>query len=148
MSRFNLDDIRRTNPALAKRIEGAIAVRNETFRTDAQRRLQEALDAKDNHSGACDTEPECAELASLVGQVPREEVLDADAPRLRVTIERRSPRQLDDDNFAGGAKQLRDSIAELLGRKGDAEEDGLEFVYRQAKGKKMTIITIEDVNEK
>lgn len=128
MKPFNLDEIRQTNPALAKRIE-------------------EAIHAQGNSSRQGDAEPECAELAPLVGQVPREAILDGDATRLRVTIERRSPRQLDDDNFAGGAKQLRDSIAELLGRKGDAEEDGLEFSYRQTKGKKMTIITIEEIGK-
>lgn len=53
MSRFNLDDIRRSNPALAKRIEGAIAVRNETFRTDAQN----ARDAKDAEKPLSDEKP-------------------------------------------------------------------------------------------
>lgn len=129
MKPFNLDEIRRTNPALAKRIEDAIGGR---------------ANAGDNRAGLCDEQPQRAELPSLDGQVSPEEILDGDAARLCVTIERHSSRELDYDNFVGGAKQLRDAIAELLGRKGDAEEDGLEFRYIQKRSKrKKTVIRIE-----
>ena len=59
-----------------------------------------------------------------------------------VRITRVSPRRLDDDNLSGGAKQLRDAIASLLGRKGDSEEDGFRWEYYQEKGEAETIIEI------
>lgn len=63
--------------------------------------------------------------------------------RLHITIERHSPRILDDDNFIGGCKQFRDAIAELLCKKGDSTSDGLEFEYLQVKSKvKKTVVKI------
>lgn len=118
-------------------------LRLEDFDPKTQARITEILDAQNNHRGARDPQPQQAE--ALVAKVPRKEILDADAARLRVTITRRSPRPLDDDNLVGGCKQLRDAIAELLGRKGDAEKDGLVWEYRQERGEKMTVITIEEI---
>jgi hypothetical protein len=118
-------------------------MRLDDFPPAVQMRIKEALYAQNHHTRQADPQPQPAE--ALVGKVPREEVLGADAPRLHITITRRAPRQLDGDNFVGGCKQLRDAIAELLGRKGDAERDGLEWEYRQEKGEKMTIITIEEI---
>lgn len=115
----------------------------DDFPPAVRARIQEALNAENNHRGQAHPEPQPAE--ALVAKVPREEILDADAPRLHITITRRSPRPLDDDNLVGGCKQLRDAIAELLGRKGDAEKDGLVWEYRQEKGEKMTVITIEEI---
>jgi hypothetical protein len=118
-------------------------LRLDDFPPAVQARIKEAMDAEDSRSRARDPQPQQA--GALVAEVQRADVLDADAPRLRVTITRRSQRPLDDDNFVGGCKQLRDAIAELLGRKGDAEKDGLVWEYRQEKGEKMTIITIEEI---
>ena len=118
-------------------------LRLDDFPPAVQMRIKEALNAQANHRGAGDPQPQPAE--ALVAKVPREEILGADAPRLHITITRRAPRQLDGDNFVGGCKQLRDAIAELLRRQGDAERDGLEWEYRQEKGEKMTIVTIEEV---
>ena len=118
-------------------------LRLEDFDPKTRARITEILDAQNHHRGQAHPEPQPAE--ALVAKVPREEVLGADAARLRVRIVRRSPRPLDDDNLIGGCKQLRDAIAELLGRKGDAEKDGLEWEYRQEKGEKMTVITIEEI---
>lgn len=43
---------------------------------------------------------------------------------------------LDYDNFVGGLKPIRDQITEkILGRKSDAEKDGIEWIYRQEPGK-------------
>lgn len=120
-------------------------LRLDDFPPAVRARITEILDAQNHRSGARDPEPQPAE--ALVAKVPRKEILGADAPRLRVAITRRSQRPLDDDNFVGGCKQLRDAIAELLGRKGDAEKDGLEWEYRQEKGEKMTIITIEEIGQ-
>lgn len=53
---------------------------------------------------------------------------------------------LDDDNLTGGIKELRDSIAEMLGRSGDSEKDGLRFEYCQLKGQKAMIIEIFEDN--
>jgi hypothetical protein len=117
-------------------------LRLDDFPPAVQARITEILDAQNHRSGARDPQPQPAE--ALVAKVQRADVLDADAPRLRVTITRRAPRELDGDNFIGGCKQLRDAIAELLGRKGDAEKDGLVWEYRQERGEKMTLITIEE----
>ena len=43
-------------------------------------------------------------------------------------------RLYDDDNFQGGCKELRDSIASTLGLKGDSAKDGIIWEYRQEKG--------------
>ena len=115
----------------------------DDFPPAVRARITEILDAQNNHRGARDPEPQQAE--ALVAKVQGADVLGADAPRLRVTITRRAPRELDGDNLVGGCKQLRDSIAELLGRKGDAEKDGIVWEYRQEKGEKMTVITIEEI---
>lgn len=60
-----------------------------------------------------------------------------------VRITRLGGRILDDDNLSGGCKQLRDAIAELLGRKGDGKADGLTFVYDQAPGEQGTLVEVE-----
>ena len=118
-------------------------LRLEDFPPAVRARITEILDAQNHHCGKAHSEPQQA--GALVEEVQRADILDADAPRLRVAITRRSPRPLDDDNLIGGCKQLRDAIAELLGRRGDAEKDGLEWEYRQEKGEKMTVITIEEI---
>ena len=120
-------------------------LRLEDFPPSVRARIKEALDAEDNHCRQAHPEPQQAE--ALAGKVQRTDVLDADAARLHITITRRSPRPLDDDNLVGGCKQLRDAIAEMLGRRGDAEKDGLEWEYRQEKGEKMTVITIEEIGK-
>ena len=117
----------------------------DDFPPAVRARITEILDAQNNHRGQAHAEPQPAE--ALVGKVQGADVLDADSPRLRVTITRRSQRPLDDDNFIGGCKQLRDAIAELLGRKGDAEKDGLEWEYRQERGAAATIIEIEEIGK-
>ena len=120
-------------------------LRLDDFPPSVRERIKEVMDAEDSRSGARHPEPQPAE--ALVAKMPREEIMGADAARLRVTITRRSPRPLDDDNFVGGAKQLRDAIAEMLGRKGDAERDGLEWEYRQERGAAATIIEIEEIGK-
>lgn len=37
----------------------------------------------------------------------------------------------DDDNFSGGLKECRDSVAAMLGLKGDSPKDGITFSYCQ-----------------
>lgn len=64
-----------------------------------------------------------------------------DGPLL-VRIGRVSRRPLDDDNMSGGCKELRDAIAEALGRKGDSEGDGIRFEYWQGQGPDETRIEI------
>lgn len=59
-----------------------------------------------------------------------------------VRITRISARRLDDDNFSGGSKQIRDAIAAMLGRKGDSEADGFKWEYVQEKGETETKIEI------
>ena len=53
---------------------------------------------------------------------------------LLVRIVRVGGRRMDDDNLAGGCKELRDAIAAALGRRGDSEADGLEWEYSQEPG--------------
>ena len=120
-------------------------MRLDDFPPAVQMRIKEALDAQNHRSGQAHAEPQQA--GALVAKVPREEVLDADAPRLRVAITRRAPRELDDDNFIGGCKQLRVAFPpEQLGD-GVAERDGLCFEYAQERGAASTIIEISEIKE-
>lgn len=50
-----------------------------------------------------------------------------------VTLTRIGPRTLDTDNLAGGFKQVRDTIADLLGY--DDGDPRVEWIYAQEKGK-------------
>lgn len=117
----------------------------DDFPPAVRARITEILDVQNNHRGQAHAQPQQA--GALVAEVQGADVLDADAARLHITITRRSPWPLDDDNLVGGAKQLRDAIAELLGRKGDAERDGLEWEYRQERGAAATIIEITEIKE-
>lgn len=82
----------------------------------------------------------------VAGKAP-ERMVNIDCPVL-VRITRVSPRTLDDDNFSGGSKEIRDAIASALGRKGDSEKDGMRWEYVQEKGKHLTRIEIfKDNNE-
>ena len=68
--------------------------------------------------------------------------------QLHIVITRHGGRKLDTDNLSGGSKQLRDAIAEVLGRKGDSEEDGLTWEYQQVPGgDKSVTIQIFDKGE-
>ena len=93
------------------------------------------------------TKPERRKQNALGSEIALAETLQDFAGRsLCITIERHSPRLLDDDNFIGGCKQLRDAIAEVLGRKGDSEADGLKFEYLQVRSKiKKTVIKIYSI---
>lgn len=66
----------------------------------------------------------------------------ADGPRYRVTIISLRAAQLDDDNLRGGAKALRDAIADRIGL--DDNERNIEWIYGQMKSPKHgTIVMIE-----
>jgi len=78
-------------------------------------------------AGAKDTESQRNRLNALVkeSEDPKGMVQVPDQVSVRITRyipDRRS--EQDDDNTVGGAKQLRDAIAELCGRSGDSEKDG------------------------
>lgn len=91
-------------------------------------------------------EPERRKPSALDCKSAIAQALPHSAARYHITIERHSPRTLDDDNFCGGCKQLRDTIAELLGKSGDSEADGLTFEYKQNKSKiKKTVIKIREL---
>ncbi len=66
--------------------------------------------------------------------------------QLRVTITRLGRRVLDRDNLQGGAKHLRDAIANSLGRD-DAERHGIEWCYNQVqtRGPVGTLVQIEQL---
>lgn len=93
-----------------------------------------------------DAQPERSKQPALDCKSALAQALPRSAARYHITIERHSPRTLDDDNFCGGCKQLRDTIAELLGKTGDSEADGLTFEYLQVKSKlKKTVIKIREI---
>ena len=71
---------------------------------------------------------------SLVPQARYPPLLDNPPGTLSVRIVRVGGRPLDDDNLAGGCKELRDAIAAALGRRGDSKADGLHWEYRQEPG--------------
>ncbi|MEI8245599.1 MAG: hypothetical protein WCI51_07205 [Lentisphaerota bacterium] len=88
----------------------------------------------DNRSEQCPhPERECNESPALELPASFAPLLEGFTGRVTVWIERHSPRELDDDNFIAGCKELRDAIAEILGRKGDSESDGITFKYSQQK---------------
>ena len=94
------------------------------------------------------TELERSQPDALDAKGTLAEILPKFAGRFRITIERHGPRTLDGDNFVGGCKQLRDAIAELLGKKGDSEADGLDFRYVQVKSTvKKTVLKIQQIME-
>jgi hypothetical protein len=51
-----------------------------------------------------------------------------------VTLTRIAPRELDDDNLAGGFKSVRDGVADWLGVD-DGDKETVRWHYRQQKGK-------------
>lgn len=73
-------------------------------------------------------QPSALELPSSVAPL-----LAGFTGRVVVGIERHARRELDYDNFIAGCKELRDSIAEALGRCGDSEQDDIAFEYGQVK---------------
>lgn len=82
--------------------------------------------------------------------------LQIDCPRIdgpcRIVITRGygTAGPLDFDNLVGGAKALRDAIAEkILGRKSDAENTGIVWEYRQEPGRgcKVEIYQIQTQKE-
>ena len=70
--------------------------------------------------------------------------VDKTSNHFHVKLTRRGKRKLDYDNLVGGAKSLRDAIAEdLLKLKGDAPEDGITFEYSQVVTKETTDTLVE-----
>jgi hypothetical protein len=53
--------------------------------------------------------------------------------RATITLTRIAPRELDDDNLAGGFKSVRDGVADWLGI--DDGDKGLTWVYAQRRGR-------------
>lgn len=90
------------------------------------------------------SKPQPPEAGALVGLQSVAKGVFPDTAKLRVVIVRGCGAiPLDTDNLVGGAKPLRDAIAELLGRD-DAERHGIEWVYRQEKGA-ATRIEIQEI---
>jgi len=67
---------------------------------------------------------------------------------LLIRITRQSNRILDDDNFSGGCKELRDAITTIIGRPGDSEKDGLFWEYKQKIGEPKTVIEVYKIGDK
>ena len=56
-------------------------------------------------------------------------------PPLLVTITRIAPCELDDDNLAGSAKNVRDSVAKWLGVDDRTKRSGVHWRYKQTRGR-------------
>lgn len=102
-----------------------------------------------NTSGDKQPKPERRKLETLELPAQTQKAMVNLAGNLLVRITRQANSSgIDDDNMSGGCKELRDAIAEALGRHGDSEKDGLRFEYCQLKGQKATIIEIfEEIND-
>jgi len=88
-------------------------------------------------------EPECRKLEALELPPQVKKAMGPLTGNLLVKITRQANSSgLDDDNLAGGCKELRDAIAEALGRSGDSTKDGLRFEYSQSKGNAAMIIEL------
>lgn len=92
--------------------------------------LRVAFDAALAQSGC--SKPKRGGQRTLVGERSAAQGLVDIAGPLLVRITRHYiGKRYDDDNFSGGCKQLRDAIAAALSRKGDSEQDGMFWEYRQ-----------------
>ena len=60
-----------------------------------------------------------------------ESMVHSDRPLLVRITRFGDRRKLDDDNLAGGAKELRDAIADAFGRTGDSAKEGFTWEYEQ-----------------
>lgn len=96
-----------------------------------------------------DSERECPQSPALELPTQLAPLLEGFAGRVLVRIERHSSRELDSDNFIAGCKELRDAIAEALGRSGDSEKDEIEFEYAQIKSKShlKTVVLVKKINK-
>lgn len=112
-------------------------------RSDATRRRNAGLLAAHRDAGHTAAKPQRGRQAEMAGRPTVAHFLARpDCPCL-VRITRYSRRNYDDDNFSGGCKQLRDTIAEdVLGFPGDSREDGITFEYAQKRGTARTVIEV------
>ena len=96
--------------------------------------LRAAIDAALARSPAAVPQPGGQHALGREGQDPQG--LARLAGPLHVRIVRLCPvvGRLDDDNLVGGAKQLRDAIADWLGRRGDSKRDGLTWEVVEERG--------------
>ena len=79
-----------------------------------------------------DSKPQQLRLCPLDGSGEDQKALVPLAGRIHFEFVRCGGQELDYDNLAGGCKAPRDLLAKrFLGRKGDSEQDGLSFGYRQ-----------------
>lgn len=89
------------------------------------------------------------ELGTLDGAAPGQQAsgsrLAGNRPLLRITLVGFRRRILDDDNFTGGCKGLRDAIARWLGL--DDNQKIIEWEYSQVKtnGRQGTAVRIERI---
>ena len=99
-------------------------------------------------AGDIDPKQKCSKQKTLdiPAQTPTGMVNIAGSVLVRIT--RVGKRRLDSDNMSGGCKELRDSIAAMLGRKGDSEKDGMSWEYCQEKGEPETRIEIYEILRK
>lgn len=65
-----------------------------------------------------------------------------DGGRLTVTLTRRAPRELDDDNLRAALKGVRDQIAEHMGV--DDRDPRVTWEYGQVKGSAAVLVTIAE----
>lgn len=89
------------------------------------------------------SEPKCCKLQALELPPQIKKAMELFTGQLLVRITRQANSAgLDDDNLTGGCKELRDAIAEALGRPGDSAKDGLRFEYCQTRGPAAMMIEI------
>jgi hypothetical protein len=62
-------------------------------------------------------------------------------PLIRVTLTRRAPRELDDDNLRGALKAVRDQLAASLGI--DDRSALVRWEYAQEKGEPAVLVSVE-----
>ena len=107
---------------------------------------QQLATAIDNEPARRSTVKERAECLTLGREGTYQKGLVNIYSKILVRIIRRysgRSRCYDDDNFSGGCKSLRDSLASTLGLKGDSTEDGITFEYAQERADKTeTVIKI------
>jgi len=121
----------------------------EKYRKQAEEQLrnEKKFDLQNRDGWNNPSVSECREQKKLaLSSIFAADLADPTVPLL-VRICRQNYRQLDDDNFIGGCKELRDAITTMLGRKGDSEKDGLFWEYEQKIGEPKTIIEIYKIEK-
>lgn len=124
-----------------------MALKLETLDAKLRARIQAQLDAEDaaRSVGAADLRPVSPAVAQPIGRpsAPAHAGQSRRARRLVVSLIGLRRRTLDDDNFNGACKHLRDAIAASLGIDDGDKRLCWQYQQLQTKGREGVLVRIE-----